>query len=233
MLQIRVVGASSSFLSLQTGLLVLLVLVTLIIAVSLVAAIICIRRQHSTGCKSRQQIVASPIHAPSYILPPTYPHSDYAAFIKQNGSGPAYMLAKTAAGSVCSSDHCDGNGTGNCPITDLGVNEFYAPYGLATSSFQGDEQVRFVEVDPNGVPGSTSTYLVGTSTSPGMRLVGAYHPLAYNTCDSISQLPTTSSGAAQGMLKFRQVNLHSLFTCHSAFSRNKIEILPRWNQFTD
>ncbi|EUB61386.1 Protocadherin [Echinococcus granulosus] len=215
-LTIRVVGASSSFFSLQTGLLVLLVLVTLIIAVSLIVAIVCIRRQHSTGCKSRQQIVPTPSHAPSYILPTAHPHSDYPTFLKQSGSGPAYMLAKTTAGSVCSSDHCEGSGAGNCPITDLGVTEFYAPYGLATSSTQGDDQVRFVEVDPTGIAGSTAAYLsfarseVGSSTSPGVRLVSTYHPVAYNTCDSVSPLPTMSSGnpapaqSVQGMLKFRQ-----------------------------
>ncbi|CUT98792.1 protocadherin 11 [Echinococcus multilocularis] len=217
-LTIRVVGASSSFFSLQTGLLVLLVLVTLIIAVSLIVAIVCIRRQHSTGCKSRQQIVPTPSHAPSYILPTAHPHSDYPTFLKQSGSGPAYMLAKTTAGSVCSSDHCEGSGAGNCPITDLGVTEFYAPYGLATGSTQGDDQVRFVEVDPTGIAGSTAAYLsfarseVGSSTSPGVRLVSTYHPVAYNTCDSVSPLPTMSSGnpapaqSVQGMLKFRQTS---------------------------
>lgn len=218
LVQIRVVGASSSFFSLQTGLLVLLVLVTLIIAVSLIVAIVCIRRQHSISCKSRQQIVSTPSHAPSYILPAAHPHSDYPTFLKQAGSGPAYMLAKTSAGSICSSDHCEGSGGGSRPITDLGVTEFYAPYGLATSSTQGDEQVRFVEVDPTGMAGSTAAYLsfarseVGSGTSPGVRLVSTYHPVTYNTCDSVSPLPTMSSGnpapaqSAQGMLKFRQVS---------------------------
>ncbi|KAM7536362.1 hypothetical protein Aperf_G00000088452 [Anoplocephala perfoliata] len=225
-LTIHVVGASSGFLSLQTGLLVLLILVTLIIAFSLIAAIICIRRQHSSSCKTRQQVVAAPIHAQSYILPPTYPHSDYPAFLKQNGSRPAYMLAKTATGSVCSSDQCDSNGAGNCPITDMGVNEFYAPYGLATSSAQSDDQVRFVEVDTNGMAGSTATYLVGTSASPSMRLVGAFHPLAYNTCDSISQLPTSSTGTTQGMLKFRQTSGSPEYLYHSRGNGEEIFELP-------
>lgn len=129
------------------------------------------------------------------------------------------MLAKTTAGSVCSSDHCDGSGGGNCPITDLGVTEFYAPYGLATSSTQGDDQVRFVEVDPTGMAGSTA-YLsfarsdVGSASSPGIRLVSAYHPLAYNTRDSASPLPVSSSDntiPTQGMLKFRQVSDRAVF----------------------
>nr|CDS29563.1 protocadherin 11 [Hymenolepis microstoma] len=219
-LTIRVVGANSGFFTLQTGLLVLLVLVTLIIAVSLIAAIICIRRQHATGFKTRQQVITTPTHPPSYILPPNYPHSDYPTFLKQNGSGPAYMLAKTTAASVCSSEHCDGSGGGNCPVTDLGVNEFYAPYGLASST-QGDEQVRFVEVDPN-----CSTYLVGSNASPGLRIVGGYHPLAYNTCDSLSQLPTNASGSTHGMLKFRQTSGSPTFIYHGRGNGEEVFELP-------
>ena len=203
------IGASTNFFSLQTALLVTLVLVTFLIAISLTTAIVCIRHQHLAGCKNGQHSIPTPTHAPpSYILPSTYPHSDYTTFLKQNGSGPAYMLTKTTTGSVCSSDHCDasgggGGGGGSCPITDLGVTEFYAPYGLATSSTQGDDQVRFVEVDPTGMAGSTA-YLsfarsdIAPSASPGIRLVSAYHPV-----------PASSSGntvPTQGMLKFRQVS---------------------------
>ncbi|KAL5962279.1 Protocadherin-11 X-linked [Taenia solium] len=237
-LTIRVVGASSSFFSLQTGLLILLVLVILIIAVSLIVAIVCIRRQHSMSCKSRQQIVPTPSHAASYILPAAHPHSDYPTFLKQTGSGPAYMLAKTTAGSICSSDHCEGSGGGSRPITDLGVTEFYAPYGLAASSAQGDDQVRFVEVDPTGMAGSTAAYLsfarseVGSGTSPGVRLVSTYHPVTYNTCDSVSPLPTMSSGnpapaqSAQGMLKFRQTSGSPEFLYPSRGNTEEVFELP-------
>ncbi|VDD76266.1 unnamed protein product [Mesocestoides corti] len=216
-LTIRVVGANSGIFSIQTGIVIILVVVTLVIAVSLIAVIICIRRQNTSckppgrsgstsGCyssKVRHQH-STPCHAPSYVLPPSYPHSEYPTFFKQNGGGPAYVLAKTA-GSVCSSDQCEGSAGGVCPITEMGVTEFYAPYGLVTSSGLSEEQVRFLDVDTAAGGAAYLSFARSNPegpASPSVRLVNAY-PITYNTCDSTGQLPTTSGA---GMLKFRQTS---------------------------
>ncbi|VDN25568.1 unnamed protein product [Dibothriocephalus latus] len=247
--QIRVVEVNSGIFGIQTGLLTLLVLVTAIIAICLTVAIICVRRRskHPRHCKpccakedhtDRGSTVNQNCARMTYILPQDHQNHqntflEYptltSTFMKHSAMGPNYTIVSQkapTAGSVCSGEHCDGS----CPMGEIGVGEFYAPYHKQSSTevfvpqdmTLTPEQMRLLEsrVQEMGDGGSRSgSYLSFVKPDLSADEKNS-QPLKYSTCyPSVPQAgqlspsvrflgyPTYSGCEANSaLLKFQQVS---------------------------
>lgn len=244
-LTVRVVEVNSGIFGIQTGLLTLLVLVTAIIAICLTVAIICVRRRskHPRHCKpccykedntERGSIANQNCPRMTYILPQDHQNTflEYptftSTFMKHSAMAPSYTIVSQkapTAGSVCSADHCNGS----CPMGDIGVGEFYAPYHKQSSTevFMPQdmtltpEQMRLLEsrVQEMGDTGSPSgSYLSFVKPDLPSEEKNS-QPLKYSTCyptvPQTGQLspsvrflgyPTYSACEANSaLLKFQQV----------------------------
>lgn len=159
-----------------------------------------------------------------YILP--HEQVDYVecpTYVTQGRQN--YIIHKP--GSVCS-DHVDG---GVCPVTEMGVNEFYAPFNKHQQSLympadgmvMNPEQMCFVEMqEPSSRSGSYISFVKPDGKnfqslkhdSPLRQQAGSVQRVGYpmyNTCE-----------ASASLLPFRKVNFNATHfkECREEFRRN-------------